>query len=609
MQLLYNSSKIIQKAFLLRRSALQCFSVLQKRTLFLNTSQDINTWPPTLQKQKCNELTSLKPNTQVTLSGWVESVRRLGSILFIVLRDNTGDIQLTFDTTQEFETLKKMTIESTICIRGPLTERPNDNVNMHMETGRFEVYPEEFHLLNKAEPLPFKPSDTTISEEISYQNRDISLREQYNQYILKYRAKLFTGIREQMNNHGFLEVDTPLLTKSTPEGAREFLVPVISQNHTCNYALSQSPQQYKQILMCGGVDRYYQLATCFRYEDGRKDRQMEFKQLDMEMSYVTDKKTIMNSVEMILSSVLSKVDKSFQNISFNTYTYDYVMKTFGTDKPDFKNPLQLEDITTCISSSTKYLDTKNPVIALCAPSLGSSFSMGLLKKKINSYIHQKDLYKHTETEGDVVFICEAKDYDAYLLLGKLRTDLYEEARTRNLLPKEPKYRDSLRFSWIVDFPLFEEQDGHLISCHHPFTSPSHSQMNLLQKPVPSDILKTIKSESFDLVLDGYEIGGGSLRIHNPSLQRYIFDQCLHIHNYEQKFSHLLSALSHGAPPHGGFALGVDRLLAILLHQPSIRSVIPFPKSLSGVDFITGAPTRMSKEEIKAFLEPFNNIKE
>ncbi len=560
---------------------------------------------------------------KVTLSGWVDTKRDLGGLTFIDLRDREGITQIVFHTdvadTAVIEAAQKLKTESVIRIEGEVRERFSKNMNI--PTGEIEVFATALTVLNSCETLPFQISDTGLNENTRLKYRYLDLRRPQMIHNLKMRHKMIMAIRNYMDKAGFMDVDTPLLTKSTPEGARDFLVPSRT-NEGQFYALPQSPQLFKQLLMIAGVEKYFQIAKCFRDEDLRADRQPEFTQLDIEMSFV-ELEDVTRIIEGLAKTVFTAVTGETADYEFPKMEYREAMERYGSDKPDTRFGVELKDLTDIAAhcgfkafSST--VENGGLVKAVVAPGVAETFSRKILSDYeeyvkryfgakgmawikvtadgVNSPIakffseeEMKAIIERTEANvGDVIIIVADKPKVVYASLGAVRLRLGKELELYN--------KDEFKFLWIVHFPMFEydEEEGRYKAEHHPFTSIMDEDMD---KFLAGEM--DIRTNTYDLVLNGNEIGGGSIRIHNPQVQEKVFEKLgLSQEQAREKFGFFVDAFKYGAPPHGGLAFGVDRWLMVMLKENSIRDVIPFPKTNKGQCLMTEAPGFVEKEQLE-----------
>jgi aspartyl-tRNA synthetase len=569
----------------------------------------------------CAAFSEKDEGREVMLMGWVNTRRDLGSLIFIDLRDRSGIIQLLFNpeaAKECHEKAKKLRQEFVIAVRGIIKKRDKENINPKISTGEIEIAVRELFILNEADTPPFVVgADDSASEELKLKYRYLQLRHPRLQRNLKLRHKLYLATRNHLNNQGFIEVETPFLTKSTPEGARDYLIP--SRIHPGYfYALPQSPQLFKQLLMISGYDKYFQIVKCFRDEDLRANRQPEFTQIDIEMSFITQE-NVFKVVEALMKEIFSIIDVKV-NVPFPRISYQKAMQRYGTDKPDLRFSLEIEDITEIVKGSQfqlfskiiekggcvkginlagkaeKYSSKKIDKLGEYVKSLGAGGLIALkseggeIKSPILKYLSKPIAQQiannmHAE-EGDVIFLIADKPHIATEVLGTLR--LY--------LAEKEKLADSAdwKFAWITDFPLLEiDEEGRLAARHHPFTSPKEKDIGLLEK----DPMQ-VEAQAYDLVLNGEEIGGGSIRIHRVDLQKKVF-KALGISEKEAqaKFGFLLEALRYGAPPHGGIALGLDRIAMFLCGEDSIRQVIGFPKTTSAICLMTDSPSPVNKQQL------------
>ena len=560
---------------------------------------------------------------KVTLSGWVDTKRDLGGLTFIDLRDREGITQIVFHTdvadTAVVEAAQKLKTESVIRIEGEVRERFSKNMNI--PTGEIEVFATALTVLNNCDTLPFQISDTGLNENTRLKYRYLDLRRPQMIHNLKMRHKMIMAIRNYMDKAGFMDVDTPLLTKSTPEGARDFLVPSRT-NEGQFYALPQSPQLFKQLLMIAGVEKYFQIAKCFRDEDLRADRQPEFTQLDIEMSFV-ELEDVTRIIEGLAKTVFTAVTGETADYEFPKMEYREAMERYGSDKPDTRFGVELKDLTD-IAANCRFkafsstVENKGLVKAVVAPGVAETFSRKILSdyeeyvkryfgakgmawikvtaEGINSPIakffseeEMKAIIERTEAKvGDVIIIVADKPKVVYASLGAVRLRLGKELNLYN--------KDEFKFLWIVHFPMFEydEEEGRYKAEHHPFTSIMDEDMDRFLAGEMD-----IRTNTYDLVLNGNEIGGGSIRIHNPQVQEKVFEKLgLSQEQAREKFGFFVDAFKYGAPPHGGLAFGVDRWLMVMLKENSIRDVIPFPKTNKGQCLMTEAPGFVEKEQLE-----------
>jgi len=559
----------------------------------------------------------------VTLCGWVDRRRDHGGVIFIDLRDREGIVQVVFDpdAAEDFALADKVRSEYVLQVVGKVRARSEATVNPNMATGEIEIYGTSLKILNKAETVPFQlDGHTNVGEEVRLKYRYLDLRREDMQNNLRLRSKVTNAIRNYLDDNGFLDIETPILTRATPEGARDYLVP--SRTHEGQFfALPQSPQLFKQLLMVSGFDRYYQIAKCFRDEDLRADRQPEFTQIDIETSFLDE-----DEIMAITEGMIRKLFKDIKDVDLGDFPrmpYSEAMEKYGSDKPDLRIPLEMIEIKDLVKEvdfkvfSGPANDPKCRVTAMKVPKGGeiprkkidaytkfvSDYgAKGLAYIKINDItdletglqspivkFFPKDVIKNildrVEAEtGDLVFF----GADTYKVvsdaLGALRCKLGEDL---NL------YTCEWSPLWVVDFPMFEEVDGGaLTALHHPFTSPSCSPEELKANPV------TALSRAYDMVLNGTELGGGSIRIHDQEMQQEVFEVLgIEQEEQEEKFGFLLDALKYGAPPHGGLAFGLDRLIMLMTGAESIRDVIAFPKTQTAACVMTDAPGAVDNKQL------------
>lgn len=569
----------------------------------------------------CGELEISDINKDVTIMGWVQRRRDHGGVIFIDVRDRSGFIQVVFNPNIEKEAFNKadqLRSEYVIAVKGSIRKRPKGNINQELATGKIEVEGKQLKILDKANTTPFLiEDDVNPGENLRLKYRYLDLRRPIMREIIKLRHRVVKITRDFMDDSGFLEIETPLLTKSTPEGARDYLVPSrINAGHF--YALPQSPQLFKQLLMVSGMERYFQIAKCFRDEDLRANRQPEFTQIDIEMSFIT-RENIFELTENLLRDIFAT-----QNIELPkkipVMTYQKAIDQYGLDKPDLRFDMKLKNISDIVKDSqfkifSNIVQNDGQVKGITVKA-GAKFSRSeiddlekyvkLYEAKGLAWIMIKDdkikspiaKFFTEETINKIIERMEAKNGDLMLFvadqpdivatsLGKLRVKLAGEL---DLIDKN-KYE----FTWIIDFPLFEykKEEGRYVAKHHPFTAPLLDDVNELDND-----LDKIKANSYDIVLNGEELGGGSIRISNKELQHKIFD----VMNFteeeiENKFGFLMDALQYGTPPHGGIALGLDRMIMILANTDSIRNVIAFPKTQKATSPLTKAPSKVDKKQL------------
>lgn len=570
-----------------------------------------------LRTHTCGEITEKNIDQKVTLCGWVDTVRDHGGLVFLDLRDRYGKTQVVYSgSVTDYKS------EDCVRLEGVVKRRPKGTENAKITTGQVEVTEPKIELLSHAQLPPFevtKSRDTNEDLRMTY--RYLDLRNPDVQKNLFARHKAYQIIRRTFDRHGFIEVETPILTKSTPEGARDYLVPS-RVNHGEFYALPQSPQLFKQILMVSGFDRYFQIAKCFRDEDLRADRQPEFTQLDMEMSFL-DENDIFSVIEEVMKEVFSGVAGIEVKTPFPRLSYQEAMSKYGTDKPDLRFGVTIEDVSEAVKGSEFKVfndvlaKDDGAVLALCIPAGGPSrkeidnltefaksegagglayfkFEGGKLEAPIAKFFKPEQLAalqaKMQPKEGDlIVFGADARK-KAQKILGAVR--LYA-SRWKNLAPK-----GVFHFSWVTDFPLFQfdAEENRWVSEHHPFTAPHAEDW---KKYKPSGELAKIRSRAYDMVLNGNELASGSIRIHDGKLQNEIFETIgLSADEIKTRFGFLLGAFQYGTPPHGGLAFGVDRLMTILLGLESIREVIAFPKNAKAVDPMTSAPSPVDEKQLR-----------
>lgn len=588
-----------------------------------------------MRSHLCGQLRDSHINEEVSLSGWVHRRRDHGGVIFLDLRDYTGIVQVVFDpdTQAAFALADQVRNEFVISISGLVRARDGNAVNPKMATGMIEVLGKSLTILNKAETPPFQLDEhSSAGEDVRLKNRTIDLRRPEMQERLRMRSRVSHLVRNYLSEREFIDIETPILTKATPEGARDYLVP--SRVHPGNfYALPQSPQIFKQLLMMSGFDRYYQIARCFRDEDLRADRQPEFTQIDIEMSFV-EQSEIMDITEQMVRMLFSEVrDVDLGEIP--TITYADAMARYGSDRPDMRFGLELIDVADLMKDvefkvfSGPANDPKARVAALKLPG-----GDRLTRKKIDdltkfvsiygarglAYIRVNDpsagmdglqspilKFLPEDVVKGILERCDAQTNDI-IFFGADKTSVVNDAlgALRNKLAEDlDLYERPWASCWVVDFPMFDENDDGVVSAiHHPFTRPSGSPEDMENNPLGTN------SDSYDLVINGYEVGGGSIRVHDPDMQRAIF-RVLKLSDNEAnvKFGFLLDALKYGAPPHGGLAFGLDRLVMLLADTNAIRDVIAFPKTQTASCLLTSAPSEVDADQLKELSISVRKIKE
>jgi aspartyl-tRNA synthetase len=581
----------------------------------------------------CGDLEKKDASREVILLGWVQRRRDLGGLIFVELRDRQGIVQVVFNpevSPGAHEKAQSLRSEYVIGVRGTVVKRPEGTVNPKLSTGEIEVAAKELKILNISKTPPFLIEDEEIvAEDTRLKYRYLDLRKPKLQKNLILRHKVAKEVRSYFDGLGFLEVETPMLTKSTPEGARDFLVPSrLTPGHF--YALPQSPQLFKQILMISGFDRYFQIVRCFRDEDLRSDRQPEFTQIDVEMSFITVQ-DIQRTMEGLMAHIFKEVLDITLELPFPVLTYEEAMNRYGADKPDIRFGMELRDVTGPLKASSfqvfrDAIEEKGIIKAINVKG-GSSFSRkeidelthfvyaygakGLISAKIVQNGWQSSIQKFMtdEERNEVDDILDAKENDLLLFvagspkivnqsLANLRLHLGEK------LGRIPK--DQYRFVWILDFPLLEydEAEGRFVAVHHPFTAPKDEDIPKLKEHP-----EWVKAKAYDLVLNGSEIGGGSIRNHLREVQSLLFEKLgMGEDEARERFGFLLEALEYGTPPHGGIAFGFDRLIMILSHSESIRDVIAFPKTQKGTCLMTDAPSRVDSKQLDELWIKIKEVK-
>ena len=568
----------------------------------------------------CGELSKANLSQTVRLSGWVNKIREKGFIIWIDLRDRYGITQLVFDKDRSseeiFSNASKLGREFVIEIEGTVIERKS--INEKIKTGEIEILVSSLNILNKSLTPPFTiENESDGGEELRMKYRYLDIRREPVKENLIFRHKLSLEVRNYLSENSFIDVETPYLIKSTPEGARDFIVPSrLNPDHY--YALPQSPQIFKQLLMVGGIDKYYQIVKCFRDEDLRADRQPEFTQIDCELSFV-NQEDIFKQFEGLMSKLFSKfLNKT--DISFERMTYEFAIENYGIDKPDLRYGLKINEIsnevkgkgfqifdnndfTSCIIIEDKSEITRKEIDNITdwikRPQIGATGLLWIkhntdfsIKSSFDKFFSEEDL-KHildkvSSKPGDVIFIMSGDKKNTLEQMGSLRVEL---AKRFDLID-----HNKMCPLWITDFPLFEwdEEEKRFFSMHHPFTSPKPEFIDLLESN-PGEVI----ANAYDLVLNGNEIGGGSIRIHDFDTQMKVFELLgMDKEEYTSQFGFLIEALKYGAPPHGGIAFGLDRLAAVLKGKDVIRDFIAFPKNNSGKDLMIDAPSKLTKEQLR-----------
>ena len=571
----------------------------------------------------CGEVKKTEVGQEVEVCGWVHRRRDHGGVIFLDVRDRSGIVQVVYDpdTEDSFATADRVRNEFVLKAKGLVRDRPDGTVNPEMATGEVEILGSQLEILNAALTPPFQLDEySEAGEDVRLKYRYMDLRRPEMQEKLKVRAQITSAIRSVLEEENFLEVETPTLSKSTPEGARDYLVP--SRTYPGQFfALPQSPQIYKQLLMMSGLDRYYQVARCYRDEDLRADRQPEFTQIDIEASFITAH-DVMALTETMLKNVFQRVLK-VELEDFPVLSWEEAMRDFGSDRPDLRNPLKLKDVADLMREvdfkvfSGPANDQDSRVVALLAPGggklsrkviddytkfVGVYGAKGLAYIKVNKksdgieglqspilkFIPEKTVELLLErvgaSDGDIVFFGADKTKTVNDAMGALRQKLAEDLEIIDL---------GFAPCWVVDFPMFSSSREGLAAEHHPFTRPTSSVEDLLADPISA------KAEAYDVILNGYELGGGSLRIHDQEIQQAVFKLLgMDENEVQSKFGFLLDALKFGCPPHGGIALGLDRIVMLMTDSPSIRDVIAFPKTQSASCLMMAAPGEVDEKQLK-----------
>ena len=575
------------------------------------------------RSHKCTQITKADIGKEVVVMGFTDSVRNLGGLIFINVRDISGVIQTVFSTddAEMYEKAAKVRGEYVLAVVGTVAARDEAVINPNMKTGELEIIAKELRILSAAKTPPFYiVENSDVKEELRLQYRYLDLRRPDMQRRMLLRSQVAKIVRDYYEDNGFIEIETPILVKSTPEGARDYLVPSRVRNG-CFYALPQSPQQYKQLLMLSGMDRYFQIAKCFRDEDLRADRQPEFTQIDLEMSFV-DEDDVMTVNEGLLKRVFKEVKGIDIETPFIRMPYSEAMDRFGSDKPDTRFGLEICNISDVVAGCgfgvfTGALEAGGSVRAINAKGLGDQISRknidalgefvktykakGLAWIKMNADGVQSPIAKFFEEDqlnailkatdaevGDVIFIVADKDSVVYASLGALRIEI---AKRYGLIDN-----NKFNFLWVTDFPLLEydEEENRYVAMHHPFTAPKDEDLPLLD----TDPGK-VRAKAYDIILNGVELGGGSMRIYNSELQQKMFEVIgLPAEEIEARFGFLIDAFKYGAPPHGGMAYGFDRMLMLLDGCESIRDVIAFPKVQNASELMTNAPDVVDAKQLE-----------
>ena len=579
-----------------------------------------------MRTHTCGDLRPADAGASVTLCGWVDSVRDHGGLIFIDLRDRYGVTQCVFDPQDSqaaWDSAQACRGEYVVQSAGEVRARPADMVNPRLATGGVEVRSSNITILNQAHTPPFPLEDRAaeqVSEDLRLEFRYLDLRRAAMQRALMLRHRLTQEARNYFDEHQFIEIETPILTKSTPEGARDYLVP----SRVCPgefFALPQAPQQYKQLLMMAGMDRYVQIARCFRDEDLRADRQPEFTQIDIEMSFVTAD-DIMAIVDGLLVRLMAAAGLPPPELPLPRMTYREAMDRFGSDKPDLRFGMEIVDLADVFAGSqfkvfARALESGGVVKAINAKGLAGA-PIKTVEEDWTGLAKEGGLgglaYIRVQPDGTwkspiVKFFSDAEKAGLQAALDIQPGDLilFGADRAQTVLPVLGRIRllagalakaipaDSYQFTWVTDFPLFERNDeGRLVSVHHPFTSPRSEDVALLDSDP-----EAVRAQAYDIVLNGTELGGGSIRIHDPAFQARMFKILgLPAAEIESRFSHLLRALEYGTPPHGGLAIGMDRLVMLLAGRHSIRDVIAFPKTQKAMDLMMNAPSKVDDKQLR-----------
>ena len=570
----------------------------------------------------CGGLRAEDIGRKVTLAGWVDTVRDLGGIIFVELRDKSGFFQFVSDPEKNpsvYQTIKSLKSEYVVQVEGEISKRPPETYNPKLPTGEVEMYPEKITVLAKSDILPFPLNDENVGEDVRLKYRYLDIRRENMRNNLILRHKVVTAVRNYLNGQGFTEVETPVLINTTPEGARDYLVPSRVHEGKC-YALPQSPQIFKQLLMVGGLERYYQIAKCFRDEDLRADRQPEFTQIDLEMSFV-EQEDVINTVEGLAKEAFKVVDVNLPE-KFPRMTWQEAMDRYGSDKPDVRFGLELFDLGDILAESNfdamkevlsnggiikgitipgaasysrKEIDDLRPlVMSYGAKALANIIfnDDGTAKSPVLKFLKEGQLEQIKErakaNNGDAVFFVADKPKVAYDAMGRFRLHF---GKKLNLID-ENKHA----ILWVVDFPMFEysEEEQRYVSVHHPFTMPNAEDIDKMETDKAH-----CRSIAYDLVYNGTELGGGSVRIHRSDIQERVFKALgFSEEDIKRKFGFLVDAFRYGTPPHAGLAIGLDRLIALMVKTDSIRDVIAFPKNSGAKCLMTDAPAEVTEEQLR-----------
>ena len=571
-----------------------------------------------IRTHTCGELKSQDCEKSVNLNGWVNTVRLHGQVVFIDLRDRYGKTQIVFNSENfngDFELVKKLSMEDVLSISGVVSKRDKRSINPEMSTGEIEVTVNKMEVLNHAEPLPFIISDRDSAEEdLRLKFRYLELRTEELQRNIKIRHNTYQAVRNYLTNQDFFEIETPVLMKSTPEGARDYLVPS-RVHHGKFYALPQSPQVYKQLLMISGYDKYFQIVKCFRDEDLRADRQPEFTQIDIEMSFI-DEEVIFKEMEGLTRHVFNSVAGIDLPEKFPRLTYEESMNIYGTDKPDTRFEMRLIDIKDLTDESDFNAFKSSPCVKAIVVKSGSKYSrknideltdyvkkynakgLAWMKMDSNELIGGISKFFSSEIQNQLIKIAMIENGDIIFIIGdKKEITLTSLGALRSYIGEKEGLYGSKQFNpiWVTDFPMFE-YDGdskRYIAMHHPFTAPQTKNLEDLEfEPF------LLKSRGYDLTINGYEIAGGSIRNHKPDFQSKIFELLgMDKKEIDSRFGFLVEALKYGTPPHGGIAYGFDRLVMLLSGSSNIRDVIAFPKTTSASSLMDDSPSLVSEDQL------------